>query len=130
MKHYYHYCLIFPILLLKDVIVFHSEIKDTKTGGRRIGYMLRLRRLQVSRRMRREISGWYHTVSSKESFMRHTDCCLQIKSILLPSSCMEVDATRSESDESETVECDYGQESTYPAVAVKALISLGNMQRC
>ena len=49
----------------------------------------------------------------------------QIKSILPSGSCMEVDATRLEFDESENLKCDCGQESSYPVIAVKALISLG-----
>jgi hypothetical protein len=50
----------------------------------------------------------------------------KIKTILPSGSCMEVDATRIEFDESETVECNNcGADSTYPLIAVKALISLG-----
>lgn len=64
-----------------------------------------------------------HVVSSKEPLMSYSGS--QIKAILPYSSCMEVDATRLEFDESETVKCDCGQESTYPVIAVNALISLG-----
>ena len=50
----------------------------------------------------------------------------KIKTILPSGSCMEVDATRIEFDESETVECNNcGADCTYPLIAVKALISLG-----
>jgi len=64
-----------------------------------------------------------HVVSSKEPLMSYSGS--QIKSILPSGSCMEVDATRLEFDETENVECDCGQESSYPVIAVKALISLG-----
>ena len=64
-----------------------------------------------------------HVVSSQEPLMSYSGS--QIKSILPSGSCMEVDATRLEFDESETIKCDCGQETIYPVVAVKALISLG-----
>lgn len=64
-----------------------------------------------------------HVVSSKEPLVSYSGT--QIKSILPSGSCMEVDATRLEFDESETVKCACGQESAYPVIAVKALISLG-----
>jgi hypothetical protein len=64
-----------------------------------------------------------YVVSSKEPLMSYTGS--KIKAILLSGSCMEVNATRIEFDESETVKCNCGQESTYPVIAVNALISLG-----
>jgi hypothetical protein len=50
----------------------------------------------------------------------------KIKTILPSGSCIEVDGTRIEFDDSETVECNNcGADCTYPLIAVKALISLG-----
>jgi hypothetical protein len=64
-----------------------------------------------------------HVVTSKQPLISYSGS--QIKTILPSGSCMEVDATRLEFDESTTVKCDCGQESSYPVIAVKALISLG-----